>query len=99
VRERLDLRPYQEVPSPPMTPELFAACAGAFHVITVDGRVLRAGRAAVRMMDRLGWPRAARVLGARPCIWFMEAGYAMVAGHRPFFARFLFTREDGLSVF
>ncbi|MXX18255.1 MAG: DUF393 domain-containing protein, partial [Dehalococcoidia bacterium] len=41
-RERkLRVVPYQEAPSPPMTPELREACAEALHAVTPRGRVLR----------------------------------------------------------
>ena len=66
--------PYQEAPSPPMSPELRAACARAFHVVTRDGRVLRAGRAALYVLGRLGHPGLARVLGLPPLVWAVELG-------------------------
>src|SRR5215211_8779155 len=42
--------PFQEVPTPPMTPELARACGRAIHLIAPDGRVSRAGRAAVEVL-------------------------------------------------
>jgi predicted DCC family thiol-disulfide oxidoreductase YuxK len=77
-----------------MTPELFAACERAVHVLTPDGRVLRAGRATLYVLERIGWGRLARVLMLPPFIWLVELGYRVVASNRPFFARFLFTRES-----
>jgi len=84
---------YQEAPSPPMTPQLREACAQAVHVVTPDGRALRAGRAALCVLALLGWPRAAAILSLPPLIWLVELGYWVVARNRPFFALFLFRQE------
>jgi predicted DCC family thiol-disulfide oxidoreductase YuxK len=85
--------PYQEAPSPPMTPDLFAACEFAVHVVRRDGTVLRAGRAALFVLEHIGWRWVARFLALPPMIWCVEIGYHIVARNRSFFARFLFTRE------
>jgi predicted DCC family thiol-disulfide oxidoreductase YuxK len=85
--------PYQEAPSPPMTPELRAACERAAHVITADGRLLRAGRGCLFVLERLGWGWVARLLARPPFIWIVEVVYRIVADHRRFFARFLFRLE------
>jgi len=85
--------PYQEAPTPPMTPELAAACGRAVHVIATDGRVLRAGRATLFILERLGWGPVARVLALPPFCWGVEAVYWLVARNRALFSRFLFTRE------
>jgi predicted DCC family thiol-disulfide oxidoreductase YuxK len=85
--------PYQEAPSPPMTPELKAACENAVHIITTDGTILRAGRAVLFILENIGWGFVARLLALPPFIWFMEIGYAILAANRPFFANFLFTKE------
>jgi predicted DCC family thiol-disulfide oxidoreductase YuxK len=84
--------PYQDAPAPPMTPALRAACARAVHVITRDGRVLSAGRASLFVLGELGYRRTATALGAPPLLWIVEAAYRLVARHRNFFGRFLFTR-------
>ena len=78
-----------------MTPELRAACKRAMHVITADGEILRAGRAAVFILERIGYPTLGRALRVPPLIWFMELGYFILARNRRFFARFLFRREYG----
>ncbi len=59
---RFRLVPYQDAPAPPMTPALRAAAPHAVHVVTADGRVLRAGRAFLHVLDRLGWHATARLL-------------------------------------
>ena len=73
-----------------MTPELRRACARAVHVVTAEGRVLRAGRATLFALAHAGHPTLARVLGWPPLVWGVELGYRIVAANRPFFARFLF---------
>ncbi len=82
--------PYQSAPSPPMTPELTAACERAAHVITADGKTLRAGRASLFILERIGWGWFARLLALPPMIWFVEIAYRIVAQNRPLFARLIF---------
>ena len=41
---RFEALPYQDAPSPPMTPELRAACGRAVHVITRDSAIVQALR-------------------------------------------------------
>lgn len=84
--------PFQEAPSPPMTPELRAACARAAHVVTQEGRVLRAGRAALYILARLGHPTLARVLEVPPFVWAVEFGYWLVARNRALFSRVAFRK-------
>lgn len=84
--------PYQEVPSPPMTPELAQACNRSVHVICADGTLLRAERAILFILEQFGWGPLARLLGLPPFGWIMAWGYRLVADHRMFFSRFLFTR-------
>ncbi len=76
-----------------MTPRLRRACARAVHVITPEGRVLRAGRAALCALEQAGWRRTTAVLSTPPLIWAVEIGYRLVANNRPFFGRFLFRDE------
>jgi predicted DCC family thiol-disulfide oxidoreductase YuxK len=77
---------YQEVPSPPMTPALRDACRRVVHVRTIDGRWLRGGRASLFVLERIGWPRLARIAALPPLVWLVEAGYALVAHNRAFFS-------------
>ncbi len=79
--------PYQEVTEPPMTPTLRAACRDAVHVRTLDDRWLRGGRACLFVLERVGWPRLARIASVPPLVWFVELGYRIVAANRPFFSR------------
>ncbi|MCC6763826.1 MAG: DUF393 domain-containing protein [Deltaproteobacteria bacterium] len=81
--------PYQELPDPPLTPALAAACRAAVHVRTSDGRWLGAGRACLFVLERIGWPRLARLAGLPPLAWGVELGYRIVARNRPCFSRLL----------
>ena len=91
--EVFDIQPYQEVPDPPMTAELAQACAGAFHVLCMDGRVLAAGRASLYVFGRLGYPKTTAFLALPPFIWLVELGYRIVANNRIFWDRVLFGRD------
>ena len=87
--------PYQEAPSPPMTPALFTACQQAVHLVQGDGTILKAGRAVLYMLEHTGMGRPARVLAQPPFLWLVELGYRVVARNRPFFGRFLFRPAPG----
>lgn len=91
-RRQFRAMPYQDAPSPPMTPQLRAACAESVHVITRDGRVLAGARAVLFALENLGWKRAARLLSSPLLLPLCEFGYKIVARHRLFFSRFLFRK-------
>ena len=84
--------PYQQAPSPPMTPDLRRACARAVHLLTADGELLRAGRACLWVLQRIGYPVLARVLAVPPLVWAVELGYWLVARNRQLASRILFRR-------
>lgn len=85
--------PFQEAPSPPMTPEIFSACEHAIHVVTKDGTVLKAGRATLFILEHIGWGWFARFCSYPPLVWLVELDYWIFAHSRPFFALFLFRKE------
>lgn len=88
--------PFQDAPAAPdgpMTPALRDACVRAIHVVRADGRVLSAGRAALYVLERVGFGWFARLLAIPPFVWAIELGYWIVARNRRFFARFLFRKE------
>jgi predicted DCC family thiol-disulfide oxidoreductase YuxK len=91
--------PYQDVPDPPMTPELREACGRAVHVITADGRLLRAGQASLFVLEQLGWRRLAAIARVPPLLWLVEAAYRVVASHRPLMSRLVrrLTAHDARS--
>ncbi len=70
-----------------MTPDLSAACAKALHVIAADGRIYRAGRATLFLLEQVGWNGFARLLALPPFIWAVEIGYGLVAANRSFLSR------------
>ena len=70
-----------------MTPELRAACAIAVHVRTRDGTWLRGGRACLFVLERVGYPRFARITRRPPFVWVIEVLYRIVAGNRTLFSR------------
>lgn len=59
------------------------------HVLTRDGRTLRAGRASLFILGELGWRRTARIAALPPLVWLVELGYRLVAEHRRFWSRIL----------
>ena len=78
-----------------MTDELYEACGQAIHVITTGGRILKAGRASMFVLEEVGYPRwLVRPLTWPPFVWFTELGYRLVADNRNFFSKFMFTREE-----
>ena len=89
---------YQLAPTPPMTPEIYAACAKAVHIILPDGTVMRAGRAALFALKMIGWGAVAVPLSLPPFIWAVELGYKIVAANRGFFSRVLFPKAGSDAV-
>ncbi len=78
-----------------MTPQLYAACQKAVHVLTIEGQILKAGRASMFVLEKIGYPRPlVRPFAWPPLVWLTELGYRLVAHHRSFFGKFLFTGED-----
>jgi predicted DCC family thiol-disulfide oxidoreductase YuxK len=77
-----------------MTPQLERACRRAAFVITPDGQVLRAGRAALYVLGAVGWPKPlVKLLSLPPLAWGVEIGYRIVANNRMFLSRYLFHDE------
>jgi hypothetical protein len=76
-----------------MTDALAARCARAVHVITPEGSVLRAGRATLYVLDRIGWHAVARAASLPPFVWMVELGYWLVARTRGLASRVLFRRH------
>jgi predicted DCC family thiol-disulfide oxidoreductase YuxK len=92
--------PFQNTPSPPMTPQLKRACEDAVHVVTRDGRILRAGVAVMFILRAIlprPWGFLPRILSGAPWIWPIEAGYKWVAENRPCAARFFFPNGETVN--
>jgi predicted DCC family thiol-disulfide oxidoreductase YuxK len=81
--------PYQNAAPPLVTPEIKRASARAMHVLTIDGRVLKAGRASLFILEKLGWRWTARVLSWPPFVWLVELAYKLVAVNRNRISRLL----------
>lgn len=65
--------PFQELPTPPMTPDLRRQAESAMQVITADGRQLSAGRAVLFVLREIEWsPVLVRLAARRPFLWFVE---------------------------
>jgi len=73
-----------------MDEQLQAACGRAVHLRHPDGRMERAGRACLTVLELVGYGRLARFLRRWPLVWGVEAGYWLVARNRMVFSRFLF---------
>jgi predicted DCC family thiol-disulfide oxidoreductase YuxK len=76
-----------------MTAALCAACERSVHVLPASGGCLRAGRACLFVLERLGWGWLARLLAVPPFVWVIEIAYRLVADHRRVFSRIMFRRE------
>jgi predicted DCC family thiol-disulfide oxidoreductase YuxK len=95
--DRVHAVPYQDAPNPPVTEILARECSRAVHVITPDGRILRAGRASLYVLGQIGWPTLAAVGSVPPVVWLVEAGYWLVARNRSLVSRVLFRPRSGRS--
>ena len=91
---QLDMVPFQEAPSPPMTPELALECEKALYIVHPDGSMTRAGRAILYLFATIGYRGMARFLGFVPFVWGVELGYWLVARNRYLASRLFFTREE-----
>ena len=94
ARGQLHMVPFQEAPSPPMTPRLALECERAIYIVHSDGSMTRAGRAILYLFETIGYRRMARFLGFAPFVWGVELGYWLVARNRYLASRLFFTREE-----
>lgn len=96
---KLDRRAqFQAVPFQSLPPELqvqvnHAMLSQGVHVITADGRVIRAGRAVLFILEQLGYRWVARMLSLPPFVWLVELGYALVARFRKRLSRWFRLNE------
>jgi predicted DCC family thiol-disulfide oxidoreductase YuxK len=83
--------PFQELPSPPMTPALRRQAERAVQVITPEGQQISGGRAVLFVLQQVGWhPMLVQLVSRRPFVWVVDLGYRIVARNRSLFSRFLF---------
>lgn len=84
---RFRIMPWQDAPSPPMTPLLQVQSRQAVQLITNDGRHLQGGQAALFALRETGWyPALVSLLERRPFVWLVDLGYRVVASNRPRFS-------------
>lgn len=95
VDGRFRIVPYQDCPSPPMTPALREASAQAVQVVRADGTVISGGRAVLFLLQDVGWhPSIVAIATRPPFVWLVEIGYGIVAKNRQVFSRFLFRDQS-----
>lgn len=88
---RFQAVPFQELPSPPMTPALRRQAERAVQVLTPQGQQISGGRAVLYILQEVGWhPWLVRLACIRPLIWGVELGYWIVARNRQVFSRLMF---------
>lgn len=93
-QHRFQTVPFQECPSPPMTPELRRQAQAAIQVITNQGQQMSGGRAMLFVCEEIRWHPIMTALGRRqPFIWPVELGYWIVAHNRSRLSKLLF-RSD-----
>lgn len=93
VHDRMDFVPSQMGPAHIMTPELVKSTEESVHVVTTDGRTLKAGRAVLHIFGKLGWTRFERFFSWGPILAIVEFFYGIVARNRIAFSKVLFLRE------
>lgn len=81
------LVPYQDAPSPPMTPELREECKEAVHVVLRDGSILRGGAACLFALREVGY-KIPEALTRSPLNLMTEGVYKLVARNRKLFSKF-----------
>ena len=93
---QLEVVPYQDCPSPPMTPALRVACERSLHVITAEGQTLLGADALLFVYQMVGW-RVAGWARVRPVRWTLEPFYRLLAANRRWFSKVLYTGDEGMS--
>ena len=84
---RFRIMPWQDAPSPPMTPLLQIQARRAVQLIASDGRHLQGGQAALFALRETGWhPTLVGLFEHRPFVWAVDFAYKIVAANRPSFA-------------
>jgi predicted DCC family thiol-disulfide oxidoreductase YuxK len=84
--QRFCVMPWQDAPSPPMTPLLQVQAREAVQLVSSDDRHLHGGRAVLFALRETGWhPAIVGLLEHRPFVWIVDFGYRIVAANRPSF--------------
>jgi len=95
--EQLQAIPYQRAAVPPMSDALRLACRRAVHLQHPDGRLEKAGRACLSVLELIGYKRLAYWGRRRPFIWCIELGYWFVAHNRRLFSHLFFRHQSPIS--
>lgn len=85
--------PFQDCPTPPMTPEIFEGATSAVYVVSKEGQTYRGADAAFFILARTGWGWFARFLALPPFIWFARMAYSVVAKNRGWISQRFFGGE------
>ena len=84
----LTIIPYQDAPSPPMTPAFRVQAARAVQVVTAEGTCYSGASAVMFALESVGWHAGiARSLRKRPLRWGADALYWLIARNRSRLAR------------
>lgn len=86
---RFRIVPFQAAPAELLSRTTPEALRQGVHVITVDGRVLRNGRAVLFIAEQLGYGWLARPLRPPPMVWVVEGVYWLIARLRGKLSRWL----------
>ncbi|MDW8106593.1 MAG: DUF393 domain-containing protein [Armatimonadota bacterium] len=94
IRRRDKHGRFRTVPFQSAPPELaqqvsLESLQRALHVITADGRILRAGRAVLFIGEQLGYGWLTRPLSIPPLVWIVEGVYWLTARLRGKLSRWL----------
>ncbi|GIV11469.1 MAG: hypothetical protein KatS3mg020_0960 [Fimbriimonadales bacterium] len=89
TREQFRIVPFQHAPPELLERTTDNALRRGVHVFTVDGRVLRGGRAVLFIGERLGYGWLTRPLSLPPLVWGVEAVYWLIAKLRGKLSRWL----------
>lgn len=83
TKNTLTIIPYQQAPSPPMTPALRLQARQAVQVVTPDNRQFSGAAAILFALESVGWHAGVmRNLRRKPCLWAAQVGYRVVARYR-----------------
>ncbi|MCS7273460.1 MAG: DUF393 domain-containing protein [Fimbriimonadales bacterium] len=76
---RFRIVPFQSAPPELVQQVSLESLQRALHVITADGRILRAGRAVLFIGEQLGYGWLTRPLSVPPLVWLVEGVYWLIA--------------------
>jgi len=84
--------PYQEVPSPLMTPLLTRQYQRSVQLILPAGRMLSGGGAVLGVLSILGWKKSYTIISLLPLSFIVEIVYRLISRNRWIIAKTLIER-------